>query len=342
MVTPKYFHPYNIIHSHFREPPFPWLWTPSPLHKVCDPCPPCVNAWKCPPPAPLQPPFAKEPFGVGLHTPCSPTTDPRPAVLLLPSGWGHGCSISDYAVKIVKANKLDHVVSIIKGKVEEVELPVEKVDIIISEWMGYCLFYESMLNTVIYARDKWLTPDGLIFPDRATLYITAIEDRQYKDYKIHWWENVYGFDMSCIKDVAIKEPLVDVVDPKQLVTNACLIKEVDIYTVKVEDLTFTSPFCLQVKRNDYIHALVAYFNIEFTRCHKRTGFSTSPESPYTHWKQTVFYMEDYLTVKTGEEIFGTISMKPNAKNNRDLDFTIDLDFKGQLCELSCSTDYRMR
>ncbi|KAM6033129.1 LOW QUALITY PROTEIN: protein arginine N-methyltransferase 1-like [Chlamydotis macqueenii] len=249
-------------------------------------------------------------------------------------------SISDYAVKIVKANKLARV-SIIKGKVEEVELPVEKVDIIISEWMGYCLFYESMLNTVITRRDKWLTPDGLIFPDRATLYVTAIEDRQYKDYKIHWWENV-GFDMSCIKDVAIKEPLVDVVDPKQLVTNACLIKEVDIYAVKVEELTFTAPFCLQVKRNDYVHALVAYFNIEFTRCHKRTGFSTSPESPYTHWKQTVFYMEEYLTVKAGEEIFGTITMKPNAKNNRDLDFTIDLDFKGQLCELSCSTDYRMR
>lgn len=48
------------------------------------------------------------------------------------------------------------VVTIIKGKVEEVELPVDQVDIIISEWMGYCLFYESMLNTVIYARDKWL------------------------------------------------------------------------------------------------------------------------------------------------------------------------------------------
>ncbi|MEQ2164560.1 Protein arginine N-methyltransferase 1, partial [Goodea atripinnis] len=89
------------------------------------------------------------------------------------------------------------------------------------------------------------------------------------------WENVYGFDMSCIKEVAIKEPLVDVVDPKQLVTNSCLIREVDIYTVKAEDLTFTSPFCLQVKRNDYIHALVTYFNIEFTRCHKRIGFSTS-------------------------------------------------------------------
>ena len=47
-------------------------------------------------------------------------------------------------------------VQIVKGKVEEVTLPVDQVDIIISEWMGYCLFYESMLNTVLYARDKWL------------------------------------------------------------------------------------------------------------------------------------------------------------------------------------------
>lgn len=38
------------------------------------------------------------------------------------------------------------------------------------------------------------------------------------------WENVYGFDMSCIKEVAIKEPLVDVVDPKQLVSNSCLVR----------------------------------------------------------------------------------------------------------------------
>jgi len=45
-------------------------------------------------------------------------------------------------------------VTIIKGKVEEVKLPVDKVDIIVSEWMGYFLFYESMLDTVIIARDK--------------------------------------------------------------------------------------------------------------------------------------------------------------------------------------------
>lgn len=41
-------------------------------------------------------------------------------------------------------------------QMEDIELPVEKVDVIISEWMGYALLYESMLNTVLVARDKYL------------------------------------------------------------------------------------------------------------------------------------------------------------------------------------------
>merc|ERR1712018_126596 len=253
-------------------------------------------------------------------------------------------SIVEYAQKIVKANNLDDVVEIIKGKVEEVSLPegIDKVDIIISEWMGYCLFYESMLNTVLYARDKWLAPGGMIFPDRATLYVTAIEDRQYKDEKINWWDQVYGFDMSCIRKTAVSEPLVDVVDPKQVVSNSCLVKEVDMYTVKIEDLSFSAPFHLQMRRDDYMQAIVAYFNIEFTKCHKRTGFSTSPESRYTHWKQTVFYFNDYVTVKKGEEVCGVFAVKPNKTNHRDLDFNIDIDFRGELSEMVESNSYKMR
>lgn len=257
---------------------------------------------------------------------------------------GIECSnIVDHARNIIKANHFEDVVELIKGKVEEVTLPdgIEKVDIIMSEWMGYCLFYESMLNTVLYARDKWLAPGGLIFPDKATLYVCAIEDRQYKDQKINWWENVYGFDMSCVKKVAIGEPLVDVVDPKQVVTNACLVKEIDIATVKLEDCTFTSPFQLTMRRNDYVHALVCFFNMEFSHCHKRIGFSTSPESPYTHWKQTVFYLDDYLTVKKGEELHGTFACKPNERNVRDLDFDVHIDFKGELAEMKEDIKYKM-
>jgi len=251
-------------------------------------------------------------------------------------------NIVEHAKKIVKANNLDNVVEIIQGKVEEVNLPVEKVDIIISEWMGYCLFYESMLDTVLYARDKWLATNGMLFPDRATLFVSAIEDRQYKEDKINFWDNVYGFDMSCIRQVAVKEPLVDVVEPKQVVATSCLVKEVDLYTVKKDDLAFSSPFHLQIRRNDYVHALITYFNVEFTKCHKRTGFSTSPDSRYTHWKQVVFYLEDYVTAKTGENLSGTFTMKPNERNNRDLDFEISVEFEGELSTLKESRAYKMR
>jgi protein arginine N-methyltransferase 1 len=81
-----------------------------------------------------------------------------------------------------------------------------------------------MLNTVLSARDKWLAPGGAMFPDRAKLFVCAIEDRQYKDDKINWWENVYGFNMSSIRNIAICEPLVDVVDNNQVVTNNCMVK----------------------------------------------------------------------------------------------------------------------
>ena len=71
-----------------------------------------------------------------------------------------------------------------KGKLEDTELPIKQFDIIISEWMGYFLLYESMLDTVLLARDKYLKPDGLLFPDTARLFIAAIEDQEYKEEKI--------------------------------------------------------------------------------------------------------------------------------------------------------------
>jgi len=251
-------------------------------------------------------------------------------------------SIIEHAQTIVKDNGLDKDITLIKGKVEEVDLPVEKVDIIISEWMGYCLLYESMLDTVIFARDKWLKPGGLMFPDKASLFMTAIEDHDYKEEKINWWDSVYGFNMSAIREVALLEPLVDVVEARQVVTDSCMMKEIDLNTVKIEDLTFSVPFSVRSRRNDYVHALVAFFTVEFSPCHKRTGFSTGPESRYTHWKQTVFYLKDTITVKNGEVISGDFTIEPNKRNKRDLDISLKYEFEGELMSVKDSQSYRMR
>jgi len=71
-------------------------------------------------------------------------------------------TVAEYAKNIVQRNGFENEITVISGKVEEVQLPVEKVDVIVSEWMGYFLLYEAMLDTVLFARDKWLANDGMV------------------------------------------------------------------------------------------------------------------------------------------------------------------------------------
>lgn len=93
-----------------------------------------------------------------------------------------------------------------KGKLEEAVLPIQEFDIIVSEWMGYFLYvftahlhpptnqprlYESMLDTVLVARDKYLAPGGRLFPDKAFIYLAAIEDSEYKEEKINCMSSRY-------------------------------------------------------------------------------------------------------------------------------------------------------
>lgn len=68
------------------------------------------------------------------------------------------------------------------------------MDVIISAWMGYSLFYQSTLSAVLYARDTWLRDDGqgVLFPDRAKLGICAIEDRADRRGHIDWCVAVIG------------------------------------------------------------------------------------------------------------------------------------------------------
>ena len=235
----------------------------------------------------------------------------------------------DSAREIVAENGLSERIVLLKGKMEEVTLPVAQVDIIISEWMGYFLLYESMLDTVLYARDRYLAPNGLILPDQATLYLSAIEDGEYKDQKIHFWENVYGFKMSAIQARVMEEPLVDVVEPQALVSSPVAFAQLDLYTVRKEDLAFRAPFALEALRTDFVHAFVAHFTTTFSKCHVPIVLRTGAQDRPTHWKQTVFYLRDVLACKKGDRIHGHIAVAPNARNPRDLDIDIEYSFDGE-------------
>lgn len=237
-------------------------------------------------------------------------------------------------------NGLQDVVKCLKGKIEEVILPVAEVDIIVSEWMGYCLLYESMFDSVLYARDKYLAPDGLLVPSHATLRIAPLADSDLKASHIDFWRDVYGFDMTAMLDRAHEEVLVRVADEKELAAESVAFLELDLHKTKLDDLTFTKPFKTAWKDGfKLLEGFVVWFDIIFGTSQsqnvtpgmtaseaKKAGlvaFSTAPHSEATHWQQAIFLIQDPKDeFKAGDEIEGEIQYLKKQGQERSLDIDI--------------------
>ena len=136
--------------------------------------------------------------------------------------------MADLAEQVAELNTSR--IQVVQGKVEEVELPVPMVDVIISDWMGNALFHESLISSVLAARDRWLVKGGLMLPDKATLYIAATSLRvaESKD----WWGNVHGFDMGCVSVASLKEVEILPLKESDIVTAPCLLAEFSLHNCK--------------------------------------------------------------------------------------------------------------
>lgn len=102
--------------------------------------------------------------------------------------------IGERAKKIVKANNFEDIITVVRGKVEDITLPddITQVDIIISEWMGYALLYESMLDSVLVARDRFLKPGGVMAPSQTKMLIGLCDASDIAKERIEFWDDVYG------------------------------------------------------------------------------------------------------------------------------------------------------
>lgn len=218
-------------------------------------------------------------------------------------------------------NQYTGVMEVVQGMVEEIDKSIQikphSVDVLLSEWMGFCLLYETMLSSVLFARDKWLKPGGAILPDTASIYAAGFGKG---GTSLPFWEEVYGFNMSCVgKELvqdAAKFPIVDVVDEKDLVTDAVLLQTFDLATMKPDEVDFTASIELEPKsiclannsteltsKTTWCYGVVLWFDTGFTpRFCKETPsvLSTSPYTPKTHWSQTIFTFLEPIAMAPGK------------------------------------------
>ncbi|TQD84008.1 hypothetical protein C1H46_030458 [Malus baccata] len=186
------------------------------------------------------------------------------------------------------------VVEVVQDMVEELDKSIliepHSVDVLLSEWMGYCLLYEAMLSLVLYARDRWLKPEGAMLPNTATI------DLEKELPVFHFWENVYGFNMS-----SVGKELVEV-------TNAAVLQpdEVD-FTASVElepNFSGAASSLTDVEsETTWCFGVVLWFETGFTSrfCKEMPAvLSTSPYTPKTHWQQTILTFKEPIAVTSGK------------------------------------------
>ncbi|CAI0643795.1 unnamed protein product [Colletotrichum noveboracense] len=250
--------------------------------------------------------------------------------------------IIDKARENVFHNGLTDQITCIRGRIEEIDLPVDQVDIIISEWMGYCLLYEAMLPSVLWARDRYLKPDGLLVPSVSTIWAAPVSDPEYVTDFITFWDDVYGFDMKSMKTGIYDEARIEVMPESCVCGSATQIAFQDLHSIKTEELDFEAPWKSTLSRDiPSLDGFLVWFDIFFTTSRKDTvpaslhvkpgeysgtrpgeiAFTTGPFGPATHWKQGFLMsksLEDNIEVKAGTDVSGRIVFKAPENNPRAL------------------------
>lgn len=236
---------------------------------------------------------------------------------------------------------MENKIKVINSTVEEIDLP-EKVDIIVSEWMGYFLWFEGMFDSVIFAAKKWLKEDGLLFPNLASFSFAACDypepllDEQYNVLLVQ--NNKPGLcgDLGLLNKLKeYKRMLGDVFifNPKQIQTDEQKLQVWNLEKVEKEDLDFSQSFVLKVNKDGHIGGIVCWFDTTFSHGEQKIVLDTSPFKESTHWKQGYFQMRRRLPVRKGDLFEGQFSFSKNKYNPRNIDVTLEYRLENEFLKI---------
>ncbi|KAG4180413.1 hypothetical protein ERO13_A10G164200v2 [Gossypium hirsutum] len=225
--------------------------------------------------------------------------------------------MAEYARKLIAGNRaLAQRITVIKGKVEEVEL-AEKADILISEPMGTLLVNERMLESYIIARDRFLVPNAKMFPSIGRIHMAPFSDEylfvEIANKALFWQQqNYYGVDLTPLYGSAFQgyfsQPVVDAFDPRLLVSPP-LCHVIDFNEIKEEDLfEIDIPLKFIASVGTRVHGLACWFDVLFNGSAVQRWLTTAPGAPTTHWYQIRCVLSQPIYVMAGQEITGRLHM----------------------------------
>lgn len=204
--------------------------------------------------------------------------------------------------RVIASNGFEDRIQVIQADAAEVALP-EKVDVIVSEWLGTIGVDENMLAAVLSARDRWLKPGGLMLPKTVRALMVPLWSKELHDGMTFWQGRPYGLDLSLIGKATADELTwpTDSISEDDFLAPPQVMWETDSDTYPAEQarLPFRSSLTFTATRAAQVNALAAWFHAEFIN---GITLTNAPAKTPTHWKQYVIPLHRSIEVTPGTEI----------------------------------------
>ena len=233
--------------------------------------------------------------------------------------------VAQCARQIIADNGLSDRVEVLQGEMEALELP-EKVDIIVSEWLGGYGVDENLLPIVIQARDRWLKPGGIMIPGTTTSWMVPAYDVYLQDDIEFWYSRPYGVDLSVVGDDSQRrtEATCHHIKPENLSCEAQKMWAVDSHTCTPAQSsgTFEAKLEFVSEHDGAVNVLAAWFE---TKSARTVELSNGPDCPDTHWGRTVFPIGKTVPVKIGTRIKVHFVHEPHGKGHSNAKWAVEIE-----------------
>lgn len=228
------------------------------------------------------------------------------------------------SMDVIKENDLEEIIHVYQCRIEDFNLPedVKEVDIIISEWMGFYLLHEGMLDSVLFARDKFLSANGSMFPEAASIIVAPCRMPSHFEE----WDDVNGVKMQSFgEQLRLKKserPEVAVLKKEDLLHEGEVMAWLDLKEVTPADLDeLFYKDIIVVQRPGQFQGVCIWFECTFpsSLCGSSPiTLSTNPACAPTHWKQTIVVLPNnsIMDLEAREPIAFHLKMKRNEEDPR--------------------------
>ena len=195
--------------------------------------------------------------------------------------------------------------------------------------MGFYLLHEGMLDSVIYARDKFLKPDGLMFPSESTIFVAPCSVPSLFEY----WEDVDGVRLTAfaskLREQKSSKPEIAQISEKDLLHNGVAMHWMNLLDVSAEELDHLEfQDVLSVTKAGKHQGYCIWFDCRFPgeSYEESIVLSTGPKVPVTHWKQCIVVLPENACEEVEENtpVSFKISMKRKINDNRKYDLEVEI------------------